>query len=178
MIGELAPSRGRVLGWLSRSPEAVLLPDGSKFKRLRSPRTRPDTGRGRAHEDGARRRGSLGGAADTAAQASSRRVATERATRRSATPNAARPMVRSGLAGARTGRGSRVQPSRDILQEGAGMTARMGLVLDCADPEALAGFWAAALGYTNVGSEGSYVMLVPADGEGGPQLLLQRVSES
>lgn len=57
------------------------------------------------------------------------------------------------------------------------MTARMGLVLDCANPEALAAFWAPALGYTNVGSAGSYVMLLPTDGDG-PQLLLQRVAEA
>ena len=57
------------------------------------------------------------------------------------------------------------------------MTARMGLVLDCSDPEALAAFWAPALGYTNVGSAGSYVMLLPVDGDG-PQLLLQRVLEA
>ena len=56
------------------------------------------------------------------------------------------------------------------------MTARMGLVLDCSDPEALAEFWAPALNYANVGSAGSYVMLLPADGDG-PQLLLQRVPE-
>ncbi len=56
------------------------------------------------------------------------------------------------------------------------MTVRMGLVLDCGEPEALAEFWAAALGYTNVGSAGSYVMLLPADGDG-PQLLLQKVPE-
>lgn len=57
------------------------------------------------------------------------------------------------------------------------MTAHMGLVLDCADPEALAAFWAPALGYTNVGRAGSYVMLLPAEGDG-PQLLLQRVNEA
>ncbi len=57
------------------------------------------------------------------------------------------------------------------------MTVRMGLVLDCANPEALAAFWAPALGYTNVGSAGSYVMLLPAEGDG-PQLLLQRVVRS
>jgi len=57
------------------------------------------------------------------------------------------------------------------------MTVRMGLVLDCADPDALAAFWAPALGYTNVGSAGSYVMLLPAEGDG-PQLLLQRVAEA
>src|SRR5690349_5762867 len=56
------------------------------------------------------------------------------------------------------------------------MVARLGLVLDCEDPEKLAEFWAPALGYANVGNAGSYVMLLPAEGDG-PQLLLQRVSE-
>jgi predicted enzyme related to lactoylglutathione lyase len=51
-----------------------------------------------------------------------------------------------------------------------------GLVLDCADPERLAEFWAEALGYTNVGSAGVYVALYPREGTG-PKLLLQRVSE-
>jgi hypothetical protein len=31
-------------------------------------------------------------------------------------------------------------------------TAQFGLVLDCTDPRHLADFWAAALGYENVGS--------------------------
>jgi predicted enzyme related to lactoylglutathione lyase len=56
------------------------------------------------------------------------------------------------------------------------MSARMGLVLDCEDPDKLATFWAPALGYTNVGNAGSYVLLLPSDGEG-PQLLLQKVPE-
>ena len=51
-----------------------------------------------------------------------------------------------------------------------------GLVLDCADPHRLAEFWAAALGYTNVGAAGAYVALYPPSG-GGPKLLLQRVDE-
>ena len=51
-----------------------------------------------------------------------------------------------------------------------------GLVLDCADPECLAEFWAAALGYANVGSAGVYVALYPREGNG-PKLLLQRVTE-
>lgn len=51
-----------------------------------------------------------------------------------------------------------------------------GLVLDCADPQNLAGFWAAALGYVNLGAAGSYVLLVAADGNQ-PKLLLQRVPE-
>ena len=55
--------------------------------------------------------------------------------------------------------------------------SRFGLVLDCADPVLLAAFWAAALGYVNVGSAGAYVALYPPDGNG-PKLLLQHVSEA
>lgn len=54
--------------------------------------------------------------------------------------------------------------------------AHFGLVLDCADPERLAEFWAPALGYVNLGSAGNYVALFP-EGARGPKLLLQRVSE-
>jgi predicted enzyme related to lactoylglutathione lyase len=54
--------------------------------------------------------------------------------------------------------------------------AQLGLVLDCADPEALAAFWAPALGYVNLGTAGAYVALFP-DGRPGPKLLLQRVPE-
>ena len=50
-------------------------------------------------------------------------------------------------------------------------------MLDCAEPDRLAEFWAAALGYQDVGGAGSYRMLLPADGGPGPQLLLQRVPE-
>jgi predicted enzyme related to lactoylglutathione lyase len=57
------------------------------------------------------------------------------------------------------------------------MAAKLGLVLDCTDPAALADFWSAALGYTTLGGAGSYVMLVDGDGAG-PKLLLQRVPES
>jgi predicted enzyme related to lactoylglutathione lyase len=53
--------------------------------------------------------------------------------------------------------------------------AKFGLVLDCADPERLAEFWAPALGYLNLGAAGAYVALFP-DGPG-PKLLLQRVEE-
>lgn len=52
-----------------------------------------------------------------------------------------------------------------------------GLVLDCTEPEKLAGFWAAALGYVVVGAAGSYVLLVAADGNQ-PKLLLQGVPEA
>ncbi len=53
---------------------------------------------------------------------------------------------------------------------------RFGLVLDCADPQRLAKFWASALDYVNVGSAGAYVALYPRKGNG-PKLLLQRVDE-
>ena len=45
------------------------------------------------------------------------------------------------------------------------MTATIGLVLDCADPDRLATFWSEALGYTTVGGAGNYVMLLAADGD-------------
>jgi len=54
--------------------------------------------------------------------------------------------------------------------------AHIGLVLDCADPQRLAEFWAPALGYLNLGTAGAYVALFP-DGRPGPKLLLQRVAE-
>jgi predicted enzyme related to lactoylglutathione lyase len=56
------------------------------------------------------------------------------------------------------------------------MTARFGLVLDCADPTALAEFWSAALGYTTLGGAGSYVMLIDESGVQ-PKVLLQAVPE-
>lgn len=52
----------------------------------------------------------------------------------------------------------------------------IGLVLDCADAERLAAFWAPALGYASLGAAGAYVVLVP-EGKSGPKLLLQRVPE-
>jgi predicted enzyme related to lactoylglutathione lyase len=57
-----------------------------------------------------------------------------------------------------------------------GRVAQLGLVLDCADPEGLAEFWAPALGYVNLGTAGSYVALFP-NGARGPKLLLQKVAE-
>ena len=53
---------------------------------------------------------------------------------------------------------------------------KLGLVLDCTDPDALAPFWAGALGYDVVGGAGAYVLLLPKE-PGAPQLLLQRVPE-
>src|SRR3954465_10770312 len=57
------------------------------------------------------------------------------------------------------------------------MAATLGLVLDCDDPDMLAEFWSAAIGYTTLGGAGSYVLLVDAAGHQ-PKLLLQRVSET
>jgi predicted enzyme related to lactoylglutathione lyase len=54
--------------------------------------------------------------------------------------------------------------------------AKLGLVLDCADPDSLAEFWSAAIGYTTLGGAGSYVLLVDEAGQQ-PKLLLQRVDE-
>jgi predicted enzyme related to lactoylglutathione lyase len=50
----------------------------------------------------------------------------------------------------------------------------ISIVLDCADPEALTGFWAAALGWQHTGSAGAYAVLAAPDGQ---KLLLQHVSE-
>lgn len=54
------------------------------------------------------------------------------------------------------------------------MPAKIGLVLDCTDPDRLGEFWAGALGYQILGSAGQYVALVA---DGSPVFLLQRVSE-
>ena len=64
------------------------------------------------------------------------------------------------------------------IAEGNDMTEhlRLGIVLDCRDPQALAPFWEAALGYVRSGTVANYVVLVP-DGGQGPKLLLQRVAE-
>jgi predicted enzyme related to lactoylglutathione lyase len=54
--------------------------------------------------------------------------------------------------------------------------SNLGLVLDCADPERLANFWAPALGYEKHGVAGNYVILVDQAGSG-PKLILQGVPE-
>ena len=59
-------------------------------------------------------------------------------------------------------------------EPGAG--AELGMVLDCADPARLAGFWAAALGHEQVGRFGSYAVLMAGDGSG-RRFLLQAVPE-
>ncbi|HYZ92989.1 MAG TPA: VOC family protein [Actinomycetota bacterium] len=56
------------------------------------------------------------------------------------------------------------------------MSRKIGLVLDCHDPEALAAFWAPALGYNHIGSVENYALLLSDDGAS-PKLLLQRVPE-
>jgi predicted enzyme related to lactoylglutathione lyase len=52
----------------------------------------------------------------------------------------------------------------------------LGLVLDSRDPEALAPFWAAALGYVVSGGVENYVLLLP-EATAGPKLLIQQVPE-
>jgi predicted enzyme related to lactoylglutathione lyase len=52
----------------------------------------------------------------------------------------------------------------------------LDVVIDCADPEALAEFWAPALGYRKVGFSEPYFLLLPPE-RSHPPLLLQRVPE-
>lgn len=54
--------------------------------------------------------------------------------------------------------------------------AKIGLVLDCADPEALSEFWTEALGLQSFGAAGNYVLLASPSGTL-PKLLLQKVAE-
>ena len=56
------------------------------------------------------------------------------------------------------------------------MAATPGLVLDCADPDKLAEFRSAAIGYTTLGGAGISAMLVDEAGQQ-PGLMLQRVAE-
>ena len=49
------------------------------------------------------------------------------------------------------------------------------IVVDCHDADALAAFWAAALGFDLLGAAGSYRAL--KDPTGGPMLILQQVDE-
>ncbi len=56
---------------------------------------------------------------------------------------------------------------------------RVSVVIDCLDPDALVGFWAAALHYRPVRSPDGYRVLVADAGEPeGPVLILQRVPEA
>jgi predicted enzyme related to lactoylglutathione lyase len=54
--------------------------------------------------------------------------------------------------------------------------ATIGLVLDCADPDNLATFWAGALRLERLGNAGPYVLLASPT-KALPNLLLQRVDE-
>lgn len=58
------------------------------------------------------------------------------------------------------------------------LTRRIEIGIDCADPERLAPFWAAALGYEvgDLDGDGIYLDLVPPD-ETRPVVYLQRVPE-
>ena len=56
------------------------------------------------------------------------------------------------------------------------MKARVDLVLDCADPAKLVGFWRDALGYREYFTDTSFAVLVPQEGTGSP-LVLQGVPE-
>jgi predicted enzyme related to lactoylglutathione lyase len=51
------------------------------------------------------------------------------------------------------------------------------IVIDCSDPEALADFWAEALGYSKAGPFDPYYVLLPAVREY-PPVILQRVPET
>lgn len=53
---------------------------------------------------------------------------------------------------------------------------KFDVTMDCADPTALAPFWADALGYKVMGGAGAYVLLADPD-EANPTLILQRVPE-
>jgi predicted enzyme related to lactoylglutathione lyase len=53
---------------------------------------------------------------------------------------------------------------------------RLVFVLDCKDPDGLAAFRTAAIGYRVSSSSEPYVVLVPENGHG-PELVLQRVGE-
>jgi predicted enzyme related to lactoylglutathione lyase len=52
----------------------------------------------------------------------------------------------------------------------------LSVVLDCTDPERLAAFWKAAIGYEEVARDGPYIGLRARDGSR-PTLVLQRVPE-
>jgi len=53
----------------------------------------------------------------------------------------------------------------------------LDLVLDCAEPQALEGFWRDALGYRVYFSGESHVILVPDDAKNASPLVLQQVPE-
>jgi len=54
----------------------------------------------------------------------------------------------------------------------------VSFTLDCADPEGLAPFWIAALGYVQVAEVDNFVVLGPPDGRTGPKFALQGVDDA
>jgi hypothetical protein len=58
-----------------------------------------------------------------------------------------------------------------------GRKARLDLVLDCAEPQALEPFWRDALGYQSYYSSDEHVILVPTDDSNASPLVLQQVPE-
>jgi len=56
------------------------------------------------------------------------------------------------------------------------MAAHVEIVIDATDADALAGFWAAALGYRAHGAAGQYRSLVDPD-HMGPKVIIQQVGE-
>jgi len=56
------------------------------------------------------------------------------------------------------------------------MLREIQVTIDCADPDRLADFWAAALGYVRHGSQGPYRSIVDP-GRAHPELVFQRVAE-
>ncbi len=84
--------------------------------------------------------------------------------RRPATPATTRPMTPGRRVGETTG-----MPDEQV-------DANADIVIDCADPEKLAKFWAAALGYRLVGFGDPYFLLLPAR-RAFPPVILQRVPE-
>lgn len=56
------------------------------------------------------------------------------------------------------------------------LAPNVDIVIDCADPETLAGFWSEALGYRTVGFREPYCLLLPTR-RAYPPVILQRVPE-
>ncbi len=54
---------------------------------------------------------------------------------------------------------------------------RLAIVIDASDVDLLRNFWLAATGFEAYGSAGQYRSAVPPNGEAGPKLVFQQVSE-
>lgn len=54
---------------------------------------------------------------------------------------------------------------------------KIDIVVDCADPQALAAFWAEVLGYENKGFSEPYVLLHPPENSALSAMIFQRVPE-